>query len=43
VRDIGLRDLKHSVVSLAKAAQALDLPTVATTTVAARGSVLVTI
>ena len=34
VRDIGLRDLKHNVVSLAKAAQALDLPTVVTTTMA---------
>ncbi len=34
VRDIGLRDLKHNVVSLAKAAQALDLPTVVTTTAA---------
>jgi len=31
VRDIGLRDLKHNVVSLAKAAQALDLSTVVTT------------
>lgn len=34
VRDIGLRDLKHNVVSLAKAAQALDVPTVVTTTMA---------
>jgi nicotinamidase-related amidase len=34
VRDIGLRDLKHNVVSLANAAQALDLPTVVTTTMA---------
>ncbi len=34
VRDIGLRDLKHNVVSLAQAAQALDLPTVVTTTMA---------
>ncbi len=34
VRDIGLRDLKHNVVSLAKAAQALELPTVVTTTMA---------
>jgi nicotinamidase-related amidase len=34
VRDIGLRDLKHNVVSLAKAAQALDVPTVVTTTLA---------
>jgi nicotinamidase-related amidase len=34
VRDIGLRDLKHNVVSLARAAQALDLPTVVTTTMA---------
>jgi nicotinamidase-related amidase len=34
VRDIGLRDLKHNVVSLAKAAQALDLPTVVTSTMA---------
>src|SRR5260221_11328178 len=34
VRDIGLRDLKHNGVSLAKAAQALDLPPVVTTTIA---------
>src|SRR5258705_13650755 len=34
VRDIGLRDLKHNAVSLAKAGQALDLPTVVTTTMA---------
>jgi nicotinamidase-related amidase len=34
VRDIGLRDLKHNVVSLAKAAQALDLPMVVTSTMA---------
>jgi nicotinamidase-related amidase len=34
VRDIGLRDLKHNVVSLAKAAQVLDLPIVVTTTAA---------
>src|SRR5258708_39036442 len=36
VRDIGLRDLKHNVVSLAEAAQALDLPMVVTTTMADR-------
>jgi nicotinamidase-related amidase len=34
VRDIGLRDLKHNVVSLAKAAQVLELPIVVTTTAA---------
>jgi nicotinamidase-related amidase len=32
VRDIGIAELKHNVVGLAKAAQVLGLPIVATTT-----------
>ncbi|MFC4036600.1 isochorismatase family protein [Streptomyces polygonati] len=34
VRDIGLLELKHNVTGMAKAAQLLDVPTVATTTAA---------